>query len=318
MTFRVLSLLWLLGFVPFALVFLVARERHRDRVARGFASERLRGVANVARPLRPWLLGLALAAAVIALAGPFSGYTTVAVVAREANRVILIDVSNSMGAEDVGTSRLSASKAIAKRIVDAHVGRVALIVFESSSEVVAPLTTDGDAVNALIDTLQTGEVGQPGSDLGGAVIAALRLIEDDPTQKADIVLISDGEEQGVRVRDALQRAKAHAIPVTTIMVGTPGGANIPAGDGGLLQSESGQAITTYARPDVMQEIARVSGGTYFDNPFAEGALGPLLAQRALGAKRETHVRVPIDRYQWPLGLAFVALFLGSLAHRGGE
>lgn len=317
MTFRVLSLLWLLATVPFALLFLVARERHRDRVARRFASERLRGVANAARPLRPWLLGIAIAASIIALAGPYSGFTSVPIVAREANRVVLIDVSNSMAAEDVGTSRLSGAKAIAKRIVDAQLGRVALIVFESSSEVVAPLTNDSDAVDALIDTLEPGEVGQPGSDLGGAIIAALRLIEDDPAQKADIVLISDGEEQGVRVRDALQRAKAHAIPVSTIVIGTAAGANIPTDDG-LLKSESGEPVTTYARSDVMEEIARATGGTFFENPFAEGALRPLIAQRALGAKRATHVRVPIDRYQWPLGLAFIALFLGSLAHRGAE
>ncbi|HVR39981.1 MAG TPA: VWA domain-containing protein [Thermoanaerobaculia bacterium] len=317
MTFRVLSLLWLLGIVPFALFFLVARERHRDRVARRFASERLRGVTNPARWLRPWLLGIALAASVVALAGPYAGYTTVPIFAREANRVILIDVSNSMAAEDVGTSRLSAAKAIAKRIVDAQVGRVALIVFEASPDVVAPLTSDGDAVVALLDTLDAGELGQPGSDIGGAIIAALRLVEDDPTLKADIVLISDGEEQGMRLSDALQRAKAKAIPVSTIVIGDSRGAQIPS-DGGPMSDDAGKPITTYARPDVMQQIARETGGRFFENPFAEHALDALLAQRPSGAQHATHVRVPIDRYQWPLGIAFFALFLGSLANRGAE
>jgi hypothetical protein len=30
------------------------------------------------------------------------------------------------------------------------------------------------------------------------------------------------------------------------------------------------------------------------------------------------VRVPIDRYQWPLAIAFAAFFCGSLANRGAE
>src|SRR6185436_2273814 len=195
MTFRALSLLWLLALVPFVLLLLVMRERLRAQIARRFTSEHLRGVANPARALRPWLIALALLGAVVALAGPYAGYTLVPIMAREANRVLVIDVSNSMAAEDVGTSRLSAAKAIAKRLAEAQEGRIALLVFEASPDVVSPLTSDTDAVIALLDTLQQGEVGQPGSDLGTALIAALRLIETDPLQKADIVVISDGEDQ---------------------------------------------------------------------------------------------------------------------------
>src|SRR5688572_21540050 len=110
MSFRSLTFLWLLALVPFALMLFLARERLRARIAHRFATERLRGVTNPARPLRPWLLGIALLASIVALAGPYSGFTLVPIVAREANRVFAIDVSNSMSAEDVGTSRLSAAK----------------------------------------------------------------------------------------------------------------------------------------------------------------------------------------------------------------
>ena len=143
MSFRVITLLWLLALVPLVLLFLVTRERLRIRGARRFAAERLRGVSNPARALRPWLITIGLALALVALAGPYAGFTLVPIVAREANRVLVIDVSNSMAAEDVGASRLSAAKAIAKRLADAQPGRTALIVFEAEPEVVSPLTTDG-------------------------------------------------------------------------------------------------------------------------------------------------------------------------------
>jgi Ca-activated chloride channel family protein len=317
MTFRLLSLLWLLALVPFAVVFLVTRERMRGRIARRFASERLRGGAPRVRSVRPWLLGLALVAALVALAGPYAGYRTVPVVSREANRVIAIDVSNSMAAEDVGTSRLAAAKAIARRIVEAHDGRVALIVFESDAEVVSPLTTDTEAVAALLDTLQPGEVGTPGSDIGGAILTAVRLVETDVAQKADIIVISDGEDQGARTTDAVQRARSKAIVVNTILVGTAEGSAIRLEDGPL-RDEQGQLVTTYARSDVLQAVARGSGGRLYENPFSENALDPLLQHSMQGTARKTEVRVPIDQYQWPLALAFVLLLGGSLAHRGAE
>lgn len=316
MSFRSITLLWLLALVPFAVLLFLGRERLRASIARRFANERLRGVANPARPLRPWLLGVALLASIVALAGPYSGFTLVPIVAREANRVFVIDVSNSMSAEDVGTSRLSGAKAIAKRLAEVQQGRVALVVFEAQPEVISPLTTDTDAVIALLDTLQAGEVGQPGSDLGSAILGALRLIEADPTQKTDVVVISDGEEQGARVTEAVQRAKSHGVIVSTVLVGSAQGSTIPTGRGPLRDS-SGDVITTYARSEVLEGIAVSTSGTFLENPFAERALDRLTAARAT-SERQTHARIPIDRYQWPLALAFLFFIGASFANRGAE
>jgi Ca-activated chloride channel homolog len=319
MTFRAPLWLWVAAAAPLVLAFLIARDRSRTAIARRFMSERLRGVANPARVLRPWLLTAAWIATAIALAGPEAGYTTMPVVDRESNRVIVIDVSNSMAAEDVGASRLAVAKAIAKRLIEETEGRTAIVAFERSAEVIAPLTNDDEAVLALIDTLQTGEVGEPGSDLGAAIMASLKLLQTESSQKADIVIISDGEEQGSRfaLAEALQKARTRGIEISTIGVGTPAGATIPSGNG-VLRDESGEIVTTHEQADVLQRIARSSGGHFLDNPFSVGGLAPLLAQQASGGERSRPVRVPIDRYQYPLALAFVAFFFGSISNRGAE
>jgi Ca-activated chloride channel family protein len=316
MTFRAPHLLWLLALVPLALVLFVIRERMRTRLARLFVSERLRGVSNAVRGARPWVLAIALIAALLALAGPYAGFSLVPIVAREANRVLVVDVSNSMAAEDVGASRLTGAKAIASRLARAQEGRVALIVFEAEPEVVSPLTSDTEAVASLIDTIAPGEVGQPGSDVGSAIVSALRLIESEPGQKADIVVISDGEDQGTRVDEAVNKAKARGVEVSTIVVGSSQGTTIPTPQGPLRDS-TGDVVTTYARSDVLGEIARKTGGKLLENPFAQRALDPLLGTAAT-TERQTHTRVPIDRYQWPLAFAFFALLGGSLLHRGAE
>ena len=317
MTFRALALLWLLALVPFVAVFLVSRERSRLAVARRFASERLRGVTNPARILRPWLLVLGIALAIVALAGPYAGFTLVPIVAREANRVLVVDVSNSMAAEDVGTSRLAAARALAMRLAEEQQGRVGLIVFEAEPEVVSPLTSDTIAVRELIDSLQPGEVGEPGSDVGAAILAAMRLIESETAQKSDIVVISDGEDQGTRVAEAVQRAKSRGVTVSTIVVGSGQGSTIPTPNGPL-RDTSGETVTTVARTEVMAGIARDTGGIALVNPFGANALDALAAGATAASPHATEARVPIDRFQWPLAIAFAALFAGSLLNRGAE
>ncbi|MEA2236488.1 MAG: Ca-activated chloride channel [Thermoanaerobaculia bacterium] len=316
-TFRAPQLLGLALFVPFALLFFLARERRRGVIARRFVSERLRGIANPLRSIRPWLAALALLGCVVALAGPEAGFRVVPIEARESNRVIVIDVSLSMLAQDVGTSRLDAAKAIGKRIIDAQSGRVGLVIFESAAEVGSPLTSDGEAVEALLDSIQAGEVSNPGSDLSVALSAALRLVAGDPAQSGDIVVISDGEDQGTKLDDTLAKLVQRGVAVSTVLVGTPGGSTIPRPEGGgALRDDSGQVVTTYARPEVLQKIARATGGTFYTNPFGEHALDSLA--EAGGVNRKKNVRVPIERYQWPLAFACMALFLGSLANRGAE
>jgi Ca-activated chloride channel family protein len=315
-SFRLPQMLWLAAIVPLALIFFIARERRRIRIARRFVSERLRGVANPLRVLRPWLVALSLLGCVIALAGPEAGFRTIPIEQRESNRVIAIDVSLSMAAQDVGTSRLDAAKAIAKRIIDAQQGRVGLVVFESAAEVVSPLTSDADAVEALLDSIQAGEVSNPGSDLSVALTAALRLA-GDTAQRGDIVVISDGEDQSTRLDDTIAKIAQRGVPVSTILIGTAAGSTIPRPEGGGdLVDDNGQVVTTYARPEVLEKIAAATGGKFYANPFGEHALDSLAASG--GTMKQRNVRVPIERYQWPLAFACLFMFLGSLANRGAE
>lgn len=316
MTFRSINTLWLLAAVPLALLFLLGRERVRTRLARLFASERLRGVVNPARGLRPWLLTIGLAAAVVALAGPYAGFTLVPIVARESSRVLVIDVSNSMGAEDIGSSRLTGANALAMRLARAQEGRVALVVFEAQPEIVAPLTSDGEAVASLVDTLQPGEVGAPGSDIGSAILAALGLLQAETGKRGDIVVLSDGEEQGARVTEAVQRARSRGIEVSTIVVGSSQGSTIPTSNGPLRDS-AGDVVTTYARSDILRGIASDTGGLFLENPFGARALEPILG-RGETTGRQTHARVPVDRFQWPLALAFFAILGASVFQRGAD
>jgi Ca-activated chloride channel homolog len=318
MTFGAPRLLWLLALAPFAIALLAGAETARLAVARRFVSERLRGMANPARRLRPALLGMALVLLIVALAGPRIGFVAMPIETHESNRVIVLDVSNSMLARDVGTSRIDAAKAIAARLIDSFPGRVALVIFEDRAEVVAPLTTDSDAVNALLATVQPGEIGDPGSDVASGTNAALKLLDADPGQRGDIVVLSDGEDQGGHIDAAIARLRGRGVPVTAIAIGSATGATIPTPGGGELRDDSGNIVHTNAETDVLGRIARATGGELFVNPFSAHALDAIASPAAAGAARRRVVEVPLERYQWPLAAAFLFLILGSVANRGAE
>src|SRR5260370_32891259 len=99
-------------------------------------------------------------------------------------------------------------------------GRNAHVIVVSRAEVVAPLTSDDEAVAAVIDSIETGEVADPGTDLGSALLGSMRLVESDPTQKRDVIIISDGEDHGTRLEETLKRAREKGVFSSTIVVGS--------------------------------------------------------------------------------------------------
>jgi Ca-activated chloride channel homolog len=318
-SFRDPSLLWWLAAAPLALVWLLARERRRMLLAHRFISSRLRGVSNGVRAARPWVLAASLALLIVALAGPQLGSTTMPVESLAFNRIFVVDLSNSMGARDVGTSRLSAAKAVIRRLIEQTPGRVGLVVFEGTAEVISPLTSDTAAVVTLLDSLALGEMAEPGSDLGRGIEAALELAESVRLQGLDLVLVSDGEDQGNALPAAIAHARRQGVAVHTVLIGTAEGGPIPDGQRDLRDAD-GRVVITRADPRTMERIARETNGRFAANPFGGGIIERL--QRDLSptgaATSRSEVQMPIERFQWPLALGLVGLILAGVLNRGAE
>lgn len=294
----------------------VARRQLSDR----FVSERLRGRSNRFRVVRPFLLGAGFLLAAAALAGPRFGHEVIDVPQSDAARILVLDVSDSMSTEDVGTSRLSAAKAVAKRALEMHDGRAGLVIFEGQAEILSPLTTDVEAVSTLLDSVAAGEIGMPGSNLDSALAAAIRLM-DSAGSRTDVVLISDGEQQGSTSLQSLAEVEARGVAVNAVVIGTEQGGRIPSGrPSQFLRDEAGSEVISRADAQQMGEIAKKTGGTLLINPFDEGSLKKLARADSEGHTEggRTTTTVPIERFQWPLCAALVLLIAGSVVHRGAE
>jgi Ca-activated chloride channel family protein len=318
LTFRDPRLLALLAAVPVLALLFAMRERRRRSLAARMVSERLRGGAAPLRTVRPWLLAAGCIAAVVALAGPRLGFETRDIVTAQTNLAILLDVSNSMAAPDAGTTRLSAAKAVAKELLGMSDGKVALVAFEGAAEVISPLTTDTAAIADLIDTLSEGELAEPGSNLGKAIDRGAQLLARAGDQRGRIVILSDGEDDGGEVDDALRKAREAGIAIATVTFGSADGSEIPTAEGPLLDRE-GRIVHSTPDRETMARIARATGGAAIVNPSDARSLDAIGSGLQLrGAPTAEQLRVPIERYQWPLGAALVLFALASLAHRGAE
>jgi Ca-activated chloride channel homolog len=319
-TFQSPHLLWALLLLVPAAVFLHRRERERRKLANRFVSERMRGILLPARIFRPMVLCAGFAALVVAFAGPRYGVEEQEIAVPEAALVILLDTSLSMNAEDLGTSRLSAAKAVIQRVLQRFPGRAALIVFEGSAEVVAPLTDDTEAIVTLLESVGAGELEEAGSNLRTAISAGLELVRRSGLPSAVMLLISDGEHRAEDLDDVLSNARERNVPIVTALTGTEQGAMIPSADGDVIR-QGGQPVITRADPTVLSLIADRTGGAFVDNPFSEPALRALSSHlgesaRAGSAKRE--ILSHRNRYQVPLAIALAFLLGASWLNRGAE
>lgn len=304
--------------VPLAAILLFRTERLRRELAGRFVAARMREREHRGRRVRPILLAASLLGIVLGASGPRYGYSLQNIPGDDTYRLILLDTSESMAAEDVGTSRFVAARAIARQLIEASSGRVGLIVFEREAEVISPFTSDLGALVALLDSVNTGQMSEAGSDLGKALLEGVSLIEKLDRRVVDFVIISDGEDQGHTLSDAIRKLREEQIRVSAVAIGNTEGATIPTSDGPL-RDQSGQVVRTAADPARMSRIAKSTGGQLYVNPFAAASLDGLVnAMPAAQRTEDRQVRVPTERYQWPLSVGLALAFIASFLNRGAE
>jgi Ca-activated chloride channel family protein len=271
MSFREPLLLVGLGLLPLAVLAYVAAQRRRRRFAVRYTNVDL--LASVARasPLRhlpALLLLLAFAALLVALARP---ERTVAAKREEATVIMVTDTSGSMLAKDVRPDRLTAAREAARTLARQvpEDFRIGLIKFGSQAEQVLEPTTDRARLSLALRQLSVKGATAMGDGLKLGLEAALTPIPDGlgGTRKLPtaIVLLSDGAStRGEDPIDIAQQAKKAKIRIYTVALGTP--------DGTLETTRpDGSTRTEKVPPDTLtlQDIARDTGGRYFNAPDAD-------------------------------------------------
>lgn len=181
----------------------------------------------------------AIAAMVIALAGPYQSRTPVQHIGQGAEIVVLLDRSRSMDQPYAGTpnttwwtakaptksaaAQLLLSKFTASRGHD----RIGMVVFSTLPIPVMGLTSHSEVVQAAIAASAIGH-GLAETDVGSGLLAALTYFENRPHTGARIILlVSDGGsdidfETGVRVARLMKHERVTLYWLYLRSYGSPG------------------------------------------------------------------------------------------------
>src|SRR6059058_1198995 len=327
MTFGVPQWLWGLLLIPLLIALFVRSERRGMKRLQEFVSARLlpRLAGTVNRPRRMirfalQLLGLALA--IVSLAQPRWGYTFEDVKRKGLDLLIAVDTSRSMLSNDVQPKRLERVKLAVQDLVNELQGdRVGLIAFAGRAFLQAPLTIDYDAVFEAINDLDTKTIPEGGTNISSAITLATQSFGKSATGNRALIIFTDGEELS---GDAVQTAKAAAadagVRIFTVGVGTPQGSLIPVtGDDGqtaFVKDPAGQVVKSKLDGKRLGEIAQATGGFYIHLENGPRTMQQLQSEglaKMQAAEMDVRLsRRPIERYEWPLGGALIALALSIL------
>ena len=190
--------------------------------------------------------------------------------------MIVLDVSNSMLAEDYSPNRLERAKLAISRLVDKlRDDRIGLIVFAGNSFVQLPITTDYVSAKMFLGSISTDSVPIQGTAIGDAINTAIRSFSAQSEKSRAIIIITDGENHEDDPVAAAAQAAEMGIRVFTIGVGSPEGKPIPM-DGELLKDKDGNIVVTRLDESILQEVAKAGKGVYVRAGNSEFGLNPVI------------------------------------------
>ena len=222
--FHFLEPAWLLMLLPLALLlWLAARRQAGDTAWRRIIDARLQPLlmngGNAHRSRLPlWLLGIGWLIAILALANPVWERQPQPLMQTNTARVIVLDLSRSMLAQDLKPTRIERARFKVEDILaDDEEGLTGLVVFAGDAFTVTPLTRDSETIRAQLRALEPAIMPSQGSRADLGLLQALDLLQQAGVVQGQIILIADGVEGDLATEAAEQVAQQAADPLGTVI-----------------------------------------------------------------------------------------------------
>jgi len=225
----------------------------------------------------PWIAGLVWLIAALALAGPaWEKLPDSAFTSRDA-RVLVLDLSLSMLAEDLKPNRLAQARfRLSDMLHETLEGQTGLVTYAGDAFVVSPLTSDTRTVRNMLPALRPEVIPVAGSRPDRALELAAELLKRSGFDHGELLLIADSGNHAA-VALAAKLAK-QGIYTSVLAVGTLQGAPIPSGDG-FVSDSKGNIVVARLQRDALQAIASAGGGRYSELTAGSNADSPWAAVR---------------------------------------
>ena len=204
--------------------------------------------------------GAVIAVTAVALAGPsWTRLPDGSYAARDA-RVLVLDLSRSMLAEDLKPNRLTQARyRLMDMLADTREGQVGLVAYAGDAYVVSPLTSDMNTIANLLPALQPDIIPVAGSRADRALLLAADLLRRAGAMRGEILLITDEADASDARRAALLAEQG--IYTSVLAVGTAEGAPIPSGSGFVADGQ-GNVVITRLDLDSLVAVAEAGQGRF--------------------------------------------------------
>ena len=210
------------------------------------------------------LFFLSLILLIIAIANPQIGVKGEKIKGQGLDIMLLLDVSNSMLAEDIQPNRISRSKYfIAKFLDKLKHDRVGLILFAGSSYSQVPLTIDFTSIKMSLPIIDPTNFPSQGTNIGEAVDMAGKALGLTDSKSKAIVIITDGEDHDQEANAAIEAARKNGIKVFAVGVGEEQGVPIPVGNGEFKKDEEGNTVMTAFNRGMLENLASIGNGSFY-------------------------------------------------------
>lgn len=279
--------LWLLPLLIFLSWFLIRihRKNFHQHLGEKITAFLTASLSDKKRKLKVFLEAAAILFFIIALARPQNGQSRQQVKSEGVEIMMLVDVSQSMLAEDVKPSRLELAKKELSRFLDVSGGdRVGLIAFAGSAALLSPMTNDRSALKMYLESLTTESVSTQGTEFRKALEEAKTAFARggvDPGEEGVvtrvILVASDGEDNEPGAMEAAEELVESGIRIFTLGFGTEKGGPIPLRDprGNLMgykKDRAGKVVLSATKGTVLKSLAQSGKGSFHHVTFGSDAV----------------------------------------------
>lgn len=317
---------WFLLFIlVFLFIFITYYKKRKKWINENFARNNFKQISydfSFNKVITKFVLFIfAFILLVISLMNPLEPQKTITTATKEgADIFVVLDISNSMLAEDIKPNRLEKSKQIIKTLLlKLGSDRVAVVLFAGDAFVYLPLTIDLAMANMMISEADPLLSRPQGTNINAALTTTFYAIERSKAKKPMVMLFSDGENFEEDPREILKRYSDDNIPIYVVALGTPEGAPIPTRQNGNIinyKRDSNNNIVT-STPNIMllSSIASATNGKLIDYQNINKA-HDILFDEIKKFQSSEDVQAYIGQYQsiylWFLIPAFLLLLIDFL------
>ncbi|MCU7615609.1 VWA domain-containing protein [Chryseobacterium sp. PBS4-4] len=265
-----LLLLLLLPVLSFFLIrYLRWKKKSRDLFAESRFQEALFEKKSGFIKIFPALYFVATLFLIFSIIDLLSGSEEVTTNQKFNNVIFMLDVSNSMNAEDIEPNRLvEAKNLVIQTMQKLKNDKVGMIIFAGQATSIMPLTTDYNSAETYINGVETGSIKIQGTDFLKAMETAVDKFKNINKGSRKVILLSDGEDNEGNDNAAIKLANSEGIIVTSVGIGSDEGAPVPEYEFGQLMGYksdmNGQTVISKRQTEALHKIAESTGGSYID------------------------------------------------------